>query len=87
MLDTGQVQAGLDNLQQALNLYQAVGDRVGQANTYWGLGSRLLDQNAIKEAEPLLAQAVALGQEIAPDHPTIQQWATILAQVREALKQ
>jgi tetratricopeptide (TPR) repeat protein len=87
MLDTDHAEAGVEDLQQALNLYLTVGDRVGQANIYWGRATRLLQQNALKEAEPLLAQAVTLGQQFAPDHPVIQQWAAVLDQVRQALQQ
>jgi tetratricopeptide (TPR) repeat protein len=82
-----EVEAGLKTLDQALQLYQRIGDRVGQANIYWSLGFHLAQNGNMKEAEPLISQAVELARQILnPDHPVLQQRETILAQVRAALK-
>jgi len=74
-------------LDQALNLYRLVGDRVGQANIYWGLGLRLVNNGALQEAEPLLAQAVGLAQQFAPGHPITEHWTAALTQLRVRLAQ
>lgn len=86
-LEQGQEADALKLFEQALRLYQQVGDRVGQANINWTLGSHWARQGALKEAEPLLAQAVQLGKQIAPGHPTIAGWQDALQQVRAQLEQ
>ena len=60
---------------------------MGQANVYWGLGLRLLEKGAMSEAKPMLARAVDLAHEFAPDHPVTQQWVEALEQVRAAIEE
>ena len=75
----------MKNLEGALELYRQIGDRAGQANIYWGLGLRLAQNGYLTEAEPLLAQAVELGNQFAPGHPITVQMEEVLAQVRAQL--
>jgi len=86
-LDTGDGEAGLSTLDEALALFRQVGDRVGQANTWWGLGIWLAQNGNLKEAEPLMARAVALGNQIAPGHPFTVQMENVLRQLRDMLKE
>jgi tetratricopeptide (TPR) repeat protein len=85
-LDAGRDEAGLQALNSALGFYRQIGERVGQANIYWGLGLRLAQNGALTEAEPLLAEAVRLGNQIAPGNPVIAGWEQVLAQVRAGLQ-
>ena len=80
-LDSGQAEDGLETLDEALSLYHAVGDRVGQANIHWGLGLRVWQNGQPAAAEPLITEAVRLGNEIAPGQPQIVAWGHALAQL------
>ena len=84
-LDRGRGEEGLRTLDAALALYAAVGDRVGRSNTLWGLGERLARAGALAEAEPLLEEAVALGQQFAPGHPVTEYRQQVLAQLRQSI--
>ncbi len=84
-LDEGKGEEGLKAVNSALALYQAVGDRVGISNTLWMLGERIANAGHLAEAEPLLAEAVELGQAFAPGHPVTEWRAGVLAQVRARL--
>ena len=66
-----------------MTLYQQVGDRVGQTNINWALGTWLAQQGAFAEALPLLEQAVAFVREIR--HPLAEPWGEVLVQVRARL--
>jgi hypothetical protein len=68
-LDQGDGEKGLEALNTALALYQAIGARVGTSNTLWGLGRRLAEAGELAKAEPLMAEAVDLAQVFAPGLP------------------
>jgi hypothetical protein len=86
-LDTEDGEAGSNALDEALALYRQVGDRVGQANTFWGLGIRLAQNGNLQEAEPLIAQTLELVQQFIPDHPFTAQVETVLEQIRNSLNE
>jgi len=86
-LDQNEGAEGLKLMDEALELYRQVGDRVGQANIFWNLGMRLVNNNNLAEAEPLVAQAVELARQILnPDHPILEGWESVLEQVRAELE-
>jgi tetratricopeptide (TPR) repeat protein len=86
-LDQGEGKDGLETMQAALNLYEQIGAKSGQANIYWELGTRLANNGALQEAEPLIAQAAALGNEFAPGHPVTMHFESVLAALREQIAQ
>jgi hypothetical protein len=69
----------------ALDLYREIGDRVGQANVYSRFAMMLIQNGAVSEAEPFLAQAAELGNLIDPNHPTIRGWNDMLVRLRAGL--
>ncbi len=82
-LDMGDGEAGLKALNEALAFFRQVGDPVGQANTFWGWGIRLVQNGNLKEAEPMIVQAVEVGDQIAPEHPFTIRMANVLVQIRD----
>ena len=83
--DTRDGDAGLKALNEALALYRRIDDRVGQANVYLGVGIRLAQNGNLQEAEPLIAQALELWEQIASDHPFTAHIKTVLEQIRNSL--
>ena len=86
-LEQGKGETALKLLDEALQLYRQVGDRSGQANIYWLLGITLAQNGHLADAEPLVAQAVELGNQFAPGHPVTVSMENALAQIREMLSQ
>ena len=84
-LAVGQDEAGSQLLDAALDLYQQVGDKVGQANIYSRRAMMLLQANNPEAAEPFLGKAVNIGNQIDANHPTIRGWSDALLQLRAEL--
>ncbi|MBN1146143.1 MAG: tetratricopeptide repeat protein, partial [Anaerolineales bacterium] len=59
-----EIEAALASYEQALALYRAVGDRLGEANIYMKQGDLWLGEEDWKQATPLYEQALALYQAV-----------------------
>ncbi|MBN1878257.1 MAG: hypothetical protein JXA33_28820, partial [Anaerolineae bacterium] len=83
--DEARYQEGAECLQIAMDLYQQIDAKAGQANIFIFWARWLAGRGQLQEALPFAEQAYALGQQIAPGHPTIAAWGRFAADLRAAL--
>jgi tetratricopeptide (TPR) repeat protein len=70
--------------QQALEMYQSIGDRLGAANALLGLGAALRLQGDRQQAEERLEEALAIGRQIQYRAAQFNALRTLIALAEEA---